>query len=117
MTWDGKPRRAIDRDSRGMAEILLDMEKRQVSNQEQLKHINERLDRHSKYYEDMTNRIEKSLDGFRILIIGDGKEKGLAERVRGLEGWVNHIKAIWIAILGVATKIGSDFISYLWNKQ
>lgn len=50
--------------------------------------------------DDKLDDLISQVKSIKTLLIGDGKEPGLAEKVRGIEGIINHVKAIWIAIAG-----------------
>ncbi len=113
MKWDGEQRRATDIGSRGAIEILLDMEKRQVSNQEQLKYMSERVDLHGKKYLELVKQIDENYDVIKKIYLGDGDKKGVSERINNLEDSEKkrnkYTNAAWIVIIGLAASSIWDF--------
>lgn len=45
-------------------------------------------------------QIEQVAKDLATIVNGNGKEPGLAEKVRGIEGLFKHVYIIWIAVIG-----------------
>lgn len=60
----------------------------------------EKLEQHDVKDEMMFKKMQENIDKLNILIIGDGKNAGVAEKLRGVEHIIHNIKAIWVAVFG-----------------
>lgn len=58
---------------------------------------------------DMTDKLNKSIEGQNKILHGNGKA-GVFTRIDRLEQWTNHIKAIWAGVCFLASKLVYDWI-------
>lgn len=60
----------------------------------------EKMHNHDEKDEKMFLAIKDNIDTLNKLMIGDGTRKGVIERINNIEGVFNHVKAIWLAMIG-----------------
>lgn len=112
--WDGKTERRQNlSDPRDILNQLL---VQQAVTSEQLKNLNERVDRHSESYEALLVPLKDSINTIVKTLSGKDDQPGLVARVLVIEKYFTSIWALWVIVFASIIGIISKFITSHFNR-